>query len=128
MNLFDKIGFNSSLKGAFDVFGSKMANSLNVATLGKVDYISKAYSSDDGYGMAEIIPIPAWDDNASTKIEGFFFGEKQCKQNDIVLVVFTDRDFSNAIKSQLTTNIPTQNENLHSTQYGVVIKITDEEN
>lgn len=126
-SLSKKLGFNSSLKGVFDVFGSNLSNSLKVATLGKVDGISKNYDDDSKYGIAEITPIPAWDDKASSKIEAYFFGSGVCSIGDIVLVVFTDKDFSKAINTQLTQNVPTTNQNLHSTQYGVIVKINHEE-
>lgn len=120
-NLLRKGGGNQSLAQLLtdlqNTYGSKMA----VATLATVSETITEWNGK--YGRAAVTPIPKWDKDGTNYIEGYYFSEMSLSQGQIVLVVFTDSDFRANIEGGVWQPLKTENNNTHSRDFGVIIKL-----
>lgn len=108
-----------------DLFKKARAASKNlpVATLGKIKSIDETYSDDVGFGVATVAPIPALTRGADYTIEAWCFSD-EFTAGDIVIVVFTDRDFRTAMRSAASAEYMQQGDDIrHSECFGVMIKL-----
>lgn len=93
--------------------------STKVATLAYVKRIVTPFNNK--YGVLEVAPFPLIDEQLQYKLQVYFFSDIIYKEGDIILVVFTDRNFI----SNLSVDEPkkTNDSQLHTIKYGVAIKV-----
>lgn len=123
-SLFAGLGKITQLSDIFKQSAENITKSINVASLAKVISISKSYPSESegiGYGIASVELIPAITKDGK-QIEAYFFSDN-FQVNDIVLTVFTDRDFRDTISQPQGINRQTTNKTLHARTFGVLIKL-----
>nr|DAD96454.1 MAG TPA: hypothetical protein [Myoviridae sp. ctj3P51] len=117
----ERTGAATALVDLFNRAKQNFAASTSCATLAKVASVTKTFS--DGYGIAEVIPIPAWDSADTYTLDGYFFSDMALTADTLVMVVFTDSDFRETIKSGIQVIKTTQNTNNHSRNFGVILKL-----
>lgn len=99
----------------FQSFQTKINRDLNVATFALVESVK----NDD----VTCKPFPIREKTNSYSISAFLINENiEVKKGDIVLVIFTDRDYRNCINNiNDNSNYTTDDSDLHSINYGVII-------
>lgn len=115
-------GRNTSLVDLFSKLKENISINTNVATLATYKNIIQEYSSDTKYGIVECSPFPLYGNETEYSLYAYFFGDYSFNQGDIVLIIYTDKDFRANLKNQDKIQ-KTTNTNLHSKTFGVLIKI-----
>lgn len=93
------------------------------ATLAQVKAIVAEYSDEAGYGMIEYWPIPCVDLKDPQYYEGYIFSD-EFEVGDLILIVYTDRDFRTALKATSNmTMTTTKSTDTHSEMYGIAVKL-----
>ena len=117
----ERVGAAQGLIELFETARKRAGNDISTATLAYVRETSRPFK--DGYGVLEAEPVPRWDEDGTAFISAYYFSEPEPVAGQLVLVVFTDRDFRPAIVSQTGETGGTENLNIHSKNFGVVIKL-----
>ncbi len=119
---FNKLGKSTSLGDVLNQIKNSTMDDMAVATLALVKEIEQAYSETDGFGIASVAPIPSRGDNLAT-LPGYFFSSEAPEEGAIILLVFTDSDFRDAL-GNLGNKIPiTRSKKRHGLNFGVIVKL-----
>lgn len=96
---------------------NKASEKTRVATLGFVEEITQEY---DKYEIVTVSPFPLEQGQTTYTIRAYASKGEEFNKGDIVVVLFTDRNFRNNIE----TDIPQEssNEESHPITCGVIIK------
>mgnify|MGYP006978918754 CR=1 FL=1 len=111
---------------------------LNVSTLAFIQEIIQEKTNDNNYGIIRVKPFPVIKNqdeysilayyfdklsNPNTKINGIDTEiETGFKINDIVQIVFCDKNFINNLQVKDNSIKPTNDIKYHSLKYGIVVK------
>lgn len=98
------------------------AKDICVASLAFVKAVRSPFDVNQGFGVLEVQLFPV-DDGFDMSVDSYFFSDKTFDENEIVLVVFTDRDFRQIIKNKKWTKQVVKTDSLHSRMFGVTIKL-----
>lgn len=99
--------------------GKKQKVETHVATIGRIRSIVREFA--DGYGEAEIDPIPLYDGEEPYTIKAMFFSDNYAV-GDTAMVVFTDFDFRSNVRGGFEQTA-TQNKQIHSRAFGVLVRL-----
>lgn len=123
--LEEKISNASSLTDVLLILQEKIKIDIHVATLAYVEEIYSEYTSDSKFGIINCKPFPLKDKQEEYIIQAYYFTEKgnELTKGQIICILFTDLNFINNLKS--IQNIPksTQDTNIHSLKYGVILNL-----
>lgn len=90
---------------------------LKVASLGQVKEV--------GDSIIKVIPFPTYSNESEITIDCFKLKNIEVEKNDVVLVLFLDRNFIQNFKqiknNQVKTKLDSKNVELHSTKYAIII-------
>ena len=116
-----RTGAAQGLIELFENVRKQAGEDMSAATLGYVKEVTRAF--EGGYGIADVLPVPQWDSDGTNLISAYFFSEPAPVEGQLVLIVFTDRDFRSVIAAQTGQTGVTANLNTHSKNFGVMIKL-----
>lgn len=92
---------------------------LKVASLGQVTKI--------GSDIINVTLFPLYKEETNVVIDCYKLKDLELKPNDVVLILFLDRNFIQNLKqiknNQSKTNLDVNNVELHSLKYGIIIGI-----
>ena len=92
---------------------------LKVASLGQVTKI--------GNDIINVTLFPLYKEETNVVIDCYKLKDLELKPNDVVLILFLDRNFIQNLKqiknNQSKTNLDANNVELHSLKYGIIIGI-----
>lgn len=79
----------------------------------------------DGYGIWECSPFPLDQGQGVYNIQAYYFSSNgdKFKQDTMALIVFTDRNFINSLQSINTIPKETQDLDMHSLKYGIIVSL-----
>jgi len=122
-NLQTQIGDAKNLLDVLLILKEKTMLDTHVATLA---YLKDNVQKFNGkYGLWSCNPFPLDTNQNEYSIQAYYFheGGDSFPQEGLVLIVFTDRNFINSLKS--ATNIPkeTQDLTLHSIKFGIIVSL-----
>lgn len=112
----------NSLLDLLKLTSDKTSELIKVSTLAKVKSIKTQYSDEKRYGVLNVTPFPLNNNESEYSIIAYYFSNIEFKENDIVLIVFTDLYFAENLNNLdvITTSPKTTR---HTTSNAVVIKI-----
>ena len=116
---------NDSVSSLINLFNKSKAESVvgvNVASLAFFKKVTTPYDAEQGFGIIEAQVFPV-DEGFDMCVNAYFFSNISFSENEIVLLVFTDKDFRQVIRNKKWTKQTIKNETLHSKQFGVVVKL-----
>ena len=95
----------------------------HVSTLAYFDRIIQGYNKSVGFGIAEVKPFPLEKGQTEYKLNCYFFADVEINQNDMVLVVFSDFEFSGNLNSTASIGTPqvTNSTLNHDLSFGIML-------
>ena len=131
-DLETRIGEAKTLLDVLLILKDKTMLDTHVATLA---YLKENYQAFDGkYGIWTCNPFPLDQGQPEYVIQSYYFSVDgdNFKPGSMVLIVFTDRNFINDLKSVSNTPKEARDNDLHSIKFGIIVSLpgvalTDEE-
>ena len=141
-----RINNASSLLDVLLILKHNIFSDLKVATLAYVEEIVQPINEDNSFGIVRCKPFPLNVNQQSYSIYAYYFDKDSnsgtehefvikdnneeklfvvhtgLEINDIILVVFCDKNFINNLNATNGTCLTSDDENYHSLKYGVVVK------
>lgn len=119
----DRISNSNSFLDLFNMLKKICKKETHVSTLAYFDRISQEYNTNTGFGIAMVKPFPLEKGQSEYKLSCYFFGDIKVNENDIVLVVFSDFDFTGNINSEASKGIPQVNNSTlnHELSFGILL-------
>ena len=112
----------NSLLDLLKLTSDKTSELIKVSTLAKVKSIKTQYSEGRRYGVLNVAPFPLNKNESEYDIIAYYFSNIDFKENDIVLIVFTDLYFADNLNN-LDAIVPTSKTIRHTSSNAVAIKI-----
>lgn len=112
----------TTLQDAIFLLKEKTKMDTHVATLAYVEKIKVEKNATNKFGLVECKPFPLNPNQEEYTIQAYYFKEEsEFEKGDIILVLFTDLNFVNNLKSIETSPKETYDLNYHSLKYGIII-------
>ncbi len=124
-DLETKISTASTLLDVLMILKEKIMLDTHVSTLAYVDEIVNDYGLLGPYSIIKVKPFPLDINQEEYTLQAYCFKNTSFAKNDLVLVIFTDKNFILNLNSE--TPKETQDLQTHLLKYGVVIPIALEE-
>lgn len=121
--LKEKIANAKDLLDVLLILKEKIMQDIHVSSLA---YLNENIERFNGkYGIWRCKPFPLEEDQPEYNIQAYYFSEEGDKfvSGSMVLVVFTDQNFINNLKSAFSIPKPTTDLIRHSLKYGVIISL-----
>lgn len=119
----NRLSSSNSFLDLFNMLKKVCKKETHVSTLAYFDRISQEYNNNTGFGVAEVKPFPLEKGQSEYKLSCYFFGDIKVNENDMVLVIFSDFDFTGNINSDASKGIPKITNNLlnHELSFGILL-------
>ena len=116
-----KISDTFSLTDIFNMMKKIIMQDTHVGTLAIYSSTIQAYSTENGYGIVAVRPIPLKQNQDPYTISVYVMDDRVFNPNQLLTILYTDLVFIENLQTDKTEPQKLRNQTLHSQMSGVII-------